>query len=268
MRVKPVVGALLTMSLLMLSVSPALATECTHATRTSGQCTTIGAVVAEGGVTVSGTQVTPGTSGSGFRGSFTPPPPRDPVLGSPNCEVKIAGLCRGTSPAKNTPGGEAPTPPQSLNDLVEFYPENVGFVTEPAGWSLPLLPMNMVASATTTTQSGDLLGWPVEVRFTPVAYRWSYGDGLSRVTFSPGVSWGARQFTPTGTSHSYELSGDYQVSLSVTFTASYRFDQGNFVSLPGQITQPQGIASVKVLSVTPVLVERGCHSETLVLGRC
>ena len=39
-------------------------------------------------------------------------------------------------------------------------------------------------------------------------------------------------------------------------------------SLPGQITRSGGDKVVEVLSVTPVLVDRGCNSETLVAGRC
>lgn len=268
MRVKLAGSALLTICFLALGISPASASECTHAERTSGQCSGIGATVTAEGVTVSGTQVTPGTPGSGYRGTWSPPPPRDPVLGSAQCEIKIAGLCRGTSPSREVVEREEPTPPQSLSDVAQFAPGDASFVQEPAGWSLPLLPINVFSTAQGTTESGELLGWPIEVRFTPVAYRWSFGDGATRVSSSPGSSWGSRQFSTTAVSHVYELSGDYQVSHSVTYRASYRFDGGSFVSLPGEITRSGGQTTVEVLSVTPVLVDRGCHAETLVSGRC
>lgn len=251
-----------------LGASPASASECTHAERTSGQCSGVGAIVTGEGVTVSGTQVTPGNSGSRPRGSWSPPPPRDPVLGSAQCEVKIAGLCRGTSPSKEVAEPTAPTPPSSLSDVAQFAPGDASFGQEPAGWSLPLLPMNVFSTAQSITESGDLLGWPIEVRFTPVSYRWSMGDGTTRVSSTPGSSWGSRQFSTTSTSHVYELSGVYVVSHWVTYEASYRFDGGSFVALPGQITRSGGQRTVDVLSVTPVLVDRGCHSETLVSGRC
>ena len=91
MRVTLTSVALLTAIFLMFGVSPASATECTHAERTSGQCSGVGAVVTGEGVTVSGTQVTPGSSGSSPRGSWSPPPPRDPVLGSAQCEGQDCG---------------------------------------------------------------------------------------------------------------------------------------------------------------------------------
>lgn len=268
MRVTLTSSVLLASIFLMFGVSPASATECTHAERTSGQCSGVGAVVTGEGVTVSGTQVTPGSSGSSPRGSWSPPPPRDPVLGSAQCEVKIAGLCRGTSPSREPAEPATPTPPSSLSDVAQFAPGDASFVQEPAGWSLPLLPMNMFSTAQTITESGDLLGWPIEVRFTPVSYRWSMGDGATRVSSTPGSSWGSRQFSTTATSHAYELSGDYLLRHWVTYEASYRFDGGSFVSLPGQITRSGGQSTVDVLSVTPVLVNRGCHAETLVSGRC
>ncbi|MDA0289429.1 MAG: hypothetical protein O3B98_00505 [Actinobacteria bacterium] len=268
MRVTFTSATLLTAIFLAVGVSPATAFECTHAERTSGQCSGVGAVVTGEGVTVSGTQVTPGSSGSSPRGSWSPPPPRDPILGSAQCEVKIAGLCRGTSPSKGLAEPVAPTPPSSLSDVAQFAPGDTSFVQEPAGWSLPLLPMNVFSTAQSITESGELLGWPIEVRFTPVSYRWSLGDGATRVSSSPGSTWGPRQFSTTDTSHVYVLSGDYLVSHWVTYEASYRFDQGSFVSLSGQITRSGGQRMVEVLSVTPVLVDRGCHAETLVSGRC
>ena len=254
--------------LAVATVSPALATTCTHAERTSGQCSSIGAVIDDGGVTVSGTALTPGTPGRTSRGTWSPPPPRDPVLGSAQCEVKLGGLCRGTSPSKVVAEKTEPTPPQSISDIAQFAPGGSLFVQEPTGWSLPLLPMNVYSTAPAITESGELLGWPIEVRFTPVSYRWDFGDGTTRVSSVPGGSWGVAQFSATPTSHVFELSGDYRVRLEVTYRAAYRFEGGPFLDIPGEITRSGGERMVDVLSVTPVLVDRGCHSETLVSGRC
>ena len=268
MRAQMILSGLIGISFALGTLSPASATQCTHAERTSGQCSSVDAVVTGDGVTVSGVTVTPGAPGSTYRGTWTPPPPRDPILGSAQCEVKIAGLCRGSSPSKEPVEKTEPTPPRSINDIAEFAPGQASFLLEPAGWSLPLLPTNVISSAGEITESGELLGWPIEVKFTPIAYRWNWGDGTTSVSSVPGSSWGSRQFSSTATSHVYELSGDYRVSLAVTYRASYRFAGGSLVELPGEITRSGGERLVEVLSVTPVLVDRGCHSETLVLGRC
>ena len=270
MRIRPSASALVAAVLVWGAPAPAFASECTHADRSGGQCTTVGGSVGAGGVSIYGTQIQPGTGGTsgGSWNRWTPPPPRDPVLGSANCEVKIAGLCRGLSPSKESSEPQDPTPPQTLSDVAQFAPGSPNFVLEPAGWSLPHLPMNIYSTAGATTEMGELLGWPIEVTFTPVSYYWSYGDGTARSTTNAGASWGARQFSTTTTSHTYQSSGVYTVSLSITYRASYRFGGGAWVVLPGELTRTAGSRTVDVLSVTPLLVNKGCQSESLVAGRC
>ncbi len=59
MSLKAMATTVLGIALALGATTPALASECTHAERTSGQCSGVGAVVTSEGVTVSGTQVTP-----------------------------------------------------------------------------------------------------------------------------------------------------------------------------------------------------------------
>lgn len=268
MRVKPVFTALIVAGISWGTLSPALAAECTHAARTSGQCPTVDGSLSPGGVTLTGTQVIPGGPGqSSLRVAGKPPPPRDPVLGSAQCQVKVAGLCQGTSPSREPVEEAQPTPPRSMSDVASFAPDGSGIGMQPEGWSLPLLPLNLYSLAGETREQGELLGWPIEVRFTPVSFAWTYGDGKTQTHQVPGAP-RSTQFSPSPTSHVYSLSGDYVASVLVTYVASYRFGEGPFVSLPGELTRFGGARTVEVLSVTPVLVNRGCHSETLVEGRC
>ncbi len=161
MRMRGAIAGLAGLLLVVVPGSPASAAECTHSQRTSGQCPSVGALVTQGGVVVSGTAVTPGTPGSTYRGTWTPPPPKDPVLGSAQCEVKIAGLCRGTSPSKSVVEVEEPTPPTSVSDIAQFAPSEAGFLQEPAGWSLPLLPTNVYSTTGATTESESYSGGPL-----------------------------------------------------------------------------------------------------------
>lgn len=41
-----------------------------------------------------------------------------------------------------------------------------------------------------------------------------------------------------------------------------------YIDVSDEITRSSGQRVVEVLSVTPVPVDKGCHSETLVSGRC
>ena len=139
---------------------------------------------------------------------------------------------------------------------------------EPGSWSLPRVPTNMYATASEHTVPGQLLGWPVEVRFTPTAFHWDFGDGSGTTRGNAGSSWGDQRFSPTSTSHVYASPGVYRVSLTVEYRASFRFAGGSFSPLSGTLSAAAGSQSLEVFRVTPVLVDEGCDVSTLRSGRC
>lgn len=161
-----------------------------------------------------------------------------------------------------------PTPPTTLSDVAAFQPQGGALVVEPGWWSLPRVPTNMYSLAGVETQAGELLGWPIEVRFTPRSYLWSSGDGQATRTGHPGGSWGGAQFSQTSTAHTYAAPGLYSISLQVDYAVSYRFPGEAFVDLPGLVTRTLGTRTVHVLRVSPVLTEAGCQPAALVGGRC
>lgn len=254
---------------------------CSQASRTGGSCVGISSSVNADGVTLGATLTSPGVPGSSvstpassvFSSPRIPRPPRNPVLGSRQCSIILAGLCRGQSAPKNPPPRaarvqRAPIPPTSVSDLVAFQPLPPGIVIEPGSWSLPRVPTNIFSSASAQSQSGTLLGWPIEVRFSPQSYRWSYGDGVSVTRSESGSSWGQNQFGSTSTSHVYTAPGTYTVTLEVDYSVSYRFDQGGFVPLAGVVSRAGPPATLQILRVDSVLVDEGCPSGGLVQGRC
>ena len=271
-----------------LSGTPAWA-DCSQADRNSGECRSIDGSTSDNQVTIRVDTSTPGTSGSsgstgttGGGGSGAtqettaspapprirrgpPPPPRLPTLGSSDCEVVIAGMCRAPSPPRNqpapaTPPPVAPTPPappRSVSELGAFIPERPGVSIQPGDWSMPRLPTNFIANASRHRQSGELAGWPIEVRFTPHRYHWSFGDG-NRATFQePGRTWsalGLRQFQPTSTSHVYQRPGSYQASVRVEYRAEFRFVGEPWQRLSGTVSATSASSRIRVLTVSPLLL--------------
>lgn len=294
------VGALLT----VLSVVPTLIVgnlhpfeECSQGSRTSGECLAITTEVSDSGVSLGASETTPGSTGStGSTGTsggdssapapvttsqpprWRPPPRRNPVLGSSECTVILQGSCRGSSPPRNRPvvtpptpvwqAPVAPTPPSSISDLVAFQPSGSAMVIEPGWWSLPRVPTNMYSTAGVDTQAGELLGWPIQVRFTPQTYRWSFGDGANATRSTAGGSWGGAQFSATNTSHTYRAPGVYSIGLTIEYSVSYRFEGGPYIGLPGVVTRGVGVTRVQVLRVSPVLTNKGCAVSDLQQGRC
>ena len=191
--------------------------------------------------------------GAGF------PEPRTPPLRD-DCSPTNVAICAGDPAAPP----EEPTPAPvvvTLRDIASFRPAAPGNGMEPGGWAVVGLPANFVAAASVEVVSGTLLGQPADVRFTPVGYRWSHGDGGALATGSPGATWaqlGQREFTPTATSHVYAASGEYQVQLSVVLRAEYRFAGSPWRPIAGTLAVAGAPQRVLVGEFDTVLTQGDC----------
>ena len=268
---KPVVFVLVAALALVLSLAHSSESfaECAHSERVAGTCSSVSSesdgesVTIERSESSTGDPGSEGTSGSSAYGQdsdwWSPPPIRtEAELGSSECEITVVGLCRGQAPPKATTDTSAatpPAPPRFASELKNFRPHKPGIRTAPNGWSLPALPANIYAQASRHRVKGKLLGWPVEVRFTPVAYHWSYGDG-SRASLSQPGSSGSPQFSSTPTSHVFLRPGRYTVALQVDYRAEFRFEGGSFQRVSGRVSATASPVTIQVLTVSPLLVAR------------
>lgn len=157
------------------------------------------------------------------------------------------------------PAGE---PTVTMRDIASFRPAEPGNGMEPGGWAVVGLPANFVAESSVQTLSGTLLGRPAEVRFHPVAYRWTHSDGAVVQTSTPGSTWealGQAEFTETATSHVYAASGEYTVDVAVVFVAEYRFNGSVWRWIDGTLSVPGAPQSVLVGEFDTVLVTGDCR---------
>lgn len=232
--------------------------SCSEAGAILGGCPTVGGsttgdgAVLDGQLTVGGSPGSGGSSGGGASGgSSVPPPP---------CEEVFPGLCYGEGQGK--PADPAPgLPLVTLSDLAVFRPQAAVQYMQPDGWMVVGLSTNFVAVIDRHVVRGTLLDLPADVRFTPVAYRWRYGDGTSARLGSRGASWatlGLREFDPTPTSHVYRASGTYVIELDVEYTAEYRFAGGSWTPLSGVIVLPANDLVATAGGAVTVLVDRDC----------
>jgi hypothetical protein len=237
---------LLAVGLLVLApAGPAAAasTEC------SGQDIVFGCVdsgVAGNAVTLVGQQVIAGTVGGAVGAALAPPP-------------RLTRVCiYDPAACQQDPAG---TPPVTLNDIASFRPTPGRQQMEPDGWTVAGLDTNFYAITDPHVVNGTLLGRPADVRFTPVAFHWTYGDGTAATKSTKGGTWaalGIAEFDPTPTSHVYEQLGDYTITLSITFAAEYRFAGGAWRPVVGTITLPANDLYLRVGTAQTVLVEHDC----------
>jgi hypothetical protein len=165
------------------------------------------------------------------------------------------------------PADPAPATPADpgvmLEDVAQFVPRSASIRSQPNGWALVGAPVNLLTDASAQVVDGTLLGRPAQVRFVPVSFTWDHGDGTATTVEGPGASWkqlGQQDFTPTDTSHVYGSVGDRQISLTIGYAPSYRFDGGGWQRIPGTLPVLVGPVVIHVLQGSTVLVGGACGS--------
>jgi hypothetical protein len=171
------------------------------------------------------------------------------------------------------PAPPAPAPityaPITLSDLANFVPQSASLTSQPRGWAVVNLNTNFIAGASTHVVGGSLFGRSAEVRFTPRAFDWNYGDGGSQTTGVPGARWdslGLREFSPTATSHVYGSEGSFTTSVSVRYSAEYRVGGGAWIPVSGEVSSSATTAVVIVQGADTVLAARDCTANRTAPG--
>jgi len=160
------------------------------------------------------------------------------------------------------PGGPGdPGRRVTWSDIARFRPTPEVDHMEPNGWMVVGLDTNFYATGGVRIVPGELLGSAAAVRFTPVRWTWSYGDGSRSTEGSRGASWrahGDREFDETATSHVYRAAGTYLIDLVVDYTAEYRFGAGPWISIDGVLSVQTNRLRATAGSAQTLLFEQNC----------
>jgi len=103
--------------------------------------------------------------------------------------------------------------------------------------------------AQTLVRDVTILGQDVELTITPSRFRWTFGDGTSAVTTTPGHAYPAKSLT-----HRYQAA-DVTVrhTVEVTWTATWRVNNGPWQDVPGTVTITGPRTALRVAEATPLL---------------
>lgn len=207
--------------------------------------------------------------------ALIPPPVGDNGFGDGDvtCRYNSGGFCIGDYIPDLPPSDDADadsddatdaSPTVTIADIASFSPQAAVQFMQPDGWMVVGLPANFYARIDAHVVSGTLLGAPADVRFTPRAYRWDYGDGSAAVHGTPGDTWealGLAEFDATTTSHVYTAEGEYTIALTVVYTAEYRWAGGPWTGIAGAVELPANpLQAVAASDAVTVLVDRDCTS--------
>lgn len=236
----------------LLPIDPAFADPtCNELQLRQGGC--VSGSINGGGVDLSGHKSSPGsgTSKPG-RGGAAKPKPATPVC---------TGLPEACQTFTVIPPGAPGNPTLSIHDLKNFPVTPGTDHMEPNGWMIVGLDTNFYSVVGVEIVNGTLLGQPASVRFTPISWHWTYGDGRLATHTTPGTTWAAQgipEFDPTPTSHSYTAEGTYFIDLSITFRAEYKYATGNWTPVVGTITLPANRLEATAGDAKTVLVNHDC----------
>jgi hypothetical protein len=249
------IGLLATVALPEVVAAAESPADCTRAEKQLGICATVN----DDEVRLDGTDSTPGVPGHPSGPPRVTSGPTPPRVQDPDC----------VRPQPNRPAwcyeadepGEPGIPPITISDIATFVPTPGRQQMEPDGWTVAGLDTNFYAITGAHVVNGTLLGRPADVRFTPTAYRWTYGDGTSATKHTKGGTWaalGIAEFERTPTSHVYEQIGDYTITLDIVYAAEYRFDGGSWTPVIGTITLPANDLHIRAGTAKTVIVEHDC----------
>jgi hypothetical protein len=256
-----------------LTVSSAFADAgCTDFDRSTGACSGVQPPPATGTINGGGVDLSAGyESGGGSGADSSTDDSNDGAQVIVDNVVPIPNVIPGAGPVpfatqnytvNCTPGSPCdPNLVVRISDLVNFRPATSTAGMEPSGWTVVGLPTNFFATASAHIRSGALLGFPAEVRFTPAGYRWDYGDGTARYSTSRGAAWaalGLPEFSETPTSHSFIDRATRVITLTVNYSAEYRFAGQGWRAVNGTLAVPADPLTAVVGDAQTVLVDRDC----------
>ena len=123
--------------------------------------------------------------------------------------------------------------------LSEFQesPVNAGKIaSQPGPHTMMGADTNIYVDSQVQIINTELLGQEVKIVATPTEYVLHYGDGTeSDLTYDPGAELPDRRIgEPTGTSHVYAATGNFQIHATVYFTAEYSLNGGPMIPIDGR----------------------------------
>lgn len=157
----------------------------------------------------------------------------------------------------------------TLEDIAHFTPVNPVARMEPNGWAVAKLHTNFFSSSRIHDRAGTLFGLPTTVRFIPIEYHWTYGEGGRANLRVPGNTWaslGLNEFAETPTSYRYQQLGNYTITHQVVFRAEYRFNGGGWTRIDGVIVLPANNLYISVGNAETLLFHNDCTENPAALG--
>ncbi len=161
--------------------------------------------------------------------------------------VELRRMCHGGRPPAYVP--PRVTPAMVLSELQRVGLPALEVGVQPAGKTLVNLDTIFFTEPVPVDVDLTILGQAVEVEATPTTYVWSFGDGSSLTTSTPGAAYPSKDVV-----HRYSHAGvTVRPSVSVVYGARFRVGGGGWQDVDGTVTIPGPQQGLVVAEAAPVL---------------
>jgi len=266
--VRGIVAVLAVLALVVTPVDLAVfgaSSGCTDLKRRLGQCPSAG--ITDDAVEIGATIESPGASGSGSDGGDIGVGIDDDATVDLRCGEGVPLGCKAIG--VTVPPATDATGPLSITDIATFRPQPPTAGMQPNRWMIVGLDTNFYANTSTHIVDGTLFGDTAQVRFTPIAYHWDYGDGTTATRSTAGTTWAQQsvpEFDPTPTSHVYDSPGNYTIRLHVSYAAEYRVSGAGWLDVIGTLTIVAAPITATAGHASTVLVDKDCLANPTGVG--
>ncbi|WP_101587431.1 PKD domain-containing protein [Brevibacterium jeotgali] len=197
--------------------------------------------------------------GGGGGGGPRTNPDRDPGSWCEIPEGQEATICEHGDPESEPDGGGSIAPPiPSESDFATFdIPPSTPHAL-PVDWTVIGKPTAFWADASVKEFSAELLGFPLQVRATPIEFHWDFGDGNSTSAESPGREPSHPQYGSI--THTFSDKGDRTVTLTTVYTGEYNYG-GGWSSIAGTAAVQSDGLSMTVYRYHKYRVEDDCNEN-------
>ena len=146
----------------------------------------------------------------------------------------------------------------SARDVASLMVDGSGITRQPPGGTARV-DMDLIAYTDPSTRSlsTTVAGTPVEVEATPASYHWDWGDTTTTTTTSPGAPWPHQTVT-----HRYHHpQTGVHLTLTTTWTARYRPQDGTWHDVQGTVTTTQQSDTFNLVDTTTHLTDHAEHKQ-------
>ena len=146
----------------------------------------------------------------------------------------------------------------SARDVASLMVDGSGITRQPPG-TTARVDMDLIAYTDPSTRSlsTTVAGTLVEVEATPASYHWDWGDATTTTTTSPGAPWPHQTVT-----HRYHHpQHDVHLTLTTTWTARYRPQDGTWHDVQGTVTTTQTSDTFNLVDTTTHLTDHAEHKQ-------